>query len=111
MAAARVLEVYLDLLSQPCRALHILLTCTRIPHTVRTVALRKGEHRAPGTGHRGTDRVTDRGTDRGLITRCCQQLLTSCCSSAVTFPPVNFDPDPRGSEKLRELPVSNGKGV
>ncbi|XP_029961493.1 glutathione S-transferase theta-2 [Salarias fasciatus] len=40
-----MLQVYLDLMSQPCRALHILLTCTGIPHQVRTVALRKGEHR------------------------------------------------------------------
>uniref|UniRef100_A0A8C4FC05 glutathione transferase n=1 Tax=Dicentrarchus labrax TaxID=13489 RepID=A0A8C4FC05_DICLA len=37
-----MLPVYLDLLSQPCRAVHILLSCTGIPHTVRTVALRKG---------------------------------------------------------------------
>lgn len=57
MAAAGVLEVYLDLLSQPCRALHILLNCTGIPHTVRTVALRKGEHRAPGTEHRAPERA------------------------------------------------------
>ncbi|XP_078107829.1 glutathione S-transferase theta-2 [Sander vitreus] len=45
--ATRLLEVYLDLLSQPCRAIHILLGCTNIPHTVRTVALRKGENRTP----------------------------------------------------------------
>lgn len=44
MATDPPLEVYLDLLSQPCRAVHILLTCTRIPHRVRTVALRKGQH-------------------------------------------------------------------
>lgn len=47
MAGHRLVEVYLDLLSQPCRAVHILLSCTKIPHTVRTVALRKGEHRTP----------------------------------------------------------------
>ncbi|XP_070689831.1 glutathione S-transferase theta-2 [Pempheris klunzingeri] len=47
MAARRAVEVYLDLLSQPCRAVHILLNCNKIPHTVRTVALRKGEHRTP----------------------------------------------------------------
>ncbi|XP_058470018.1 glutathione S-transferase theta-2 [Solea solea] len=40
-------EVYLDLLSQPCRALHILLNCAKIPHKVRTVALRKGENKSP----------------------------------------------------------------
>uniref|UniRef100_A0A669DX21 glutathione transferase n=1 Tax=Oreochromis niloticus TaxID=8128 RepID=A0A669DX21_ORENI len=45
MATGRLVEVYLDLLSQPCRAVHILLTCTKIPHRVRTMALRKGEHR------------------------------------------------------------------
>ncbi|XP_034395681.1 glutathione S-transferase theta-2 [Cyclopterus lumpus] len=47
MATRRSVEVYLDLLSQPCRAVHILLSCTGIPHTVRTVALRKGENRTP----------------------------------------------------------------
>ncbi|XP_041644573.1 glutathione S-transferase theta-2 [Cheilinus undulatus] len=47
MAARRLVEVYLDLLSQPCRAVHILLNCNKIPHTVRTVALRKGEQRSP----------------------------------------------------------------
>ncbi|XP_040897558.1 glutathione S-transferase theta-2 [Toxotes jaculatrix] len=47
MATGRGLEVYLDLLSQPCRAVHILLNCTKIPHRVRTVALRRGEHRTP----------------------------------------------------------------
>ncbi|CAG6016137.1 unnamed protein product, partial [Menidia menidia] len=47
MEMAQPLEVYLDLMSQPCRAVHILLACTGIPHRVRTVALRKGEQRAP----------------------------------------------------------------
>ncbi|XP_059192344.1 glutathione S-transferase theta-2 [Centropristis striata] len=47
MAARRAVELYLDLLSQPCRAVSILLGCTNIPHTVRTVALRKGENRTP----------------------------------------------------------------
>ncbi|KAM4745589.1 glutathione S-transferase theta-2 isoform 2-T2 [Anableps anableps] len=45
MATGRLVEVYLDLLSQPCRAVHILLTRTKIPHRVHSVALRKGEHR------------------------------------------------------------------
>jgi glutathione S-transferase len=40
-------EVYLDMLSQPCRALHILLSFNKVPFTVRTVALRKGEHNRP----------------------------------------------------------------
>ncbi|XP_035037735.2 glutathione S-transferase theta-2 [Hippoglossus stenolepis] len=44
-AAGGSVKVYLDLLSQPCRALHIFLNCVRIPHRVQTVALRKGEHR------------------------------------------------------------------
>ncbi|XP_071328430.1 glutathione S-transferase theta-2 [Trachinotus anak] len=47
MATGRLLEVYLDLLSQPCRAVHVLLNCAKIPHRVRTVALRKGENRTP----------------------------------------------------------------
>ncbi|XP_041792578.1 glutathione S-transferase theta-2 isoform X2 [Chelmon rostratus] len=47
MATRRLVEVYLDLLSQPCRAIHILLNCNKVPHTVRPVALRKGENRTP----------------------------------------------------------------
>ncbi|XP_020505433.1 glutathione S-transferase theta-2 [Labrus bergylta] len=47
MASRRLVEVYLDLMSQPCRAIHILLNCNKIPHTVRSVALRKGEQRTP----------------------------------------------------------------
>ncbi|KAM7415463.1 hypothetical protein PAMA_017799 [Pampus argenteus] len=47
MATGRQVEVYLDLLSQPCRAVHILLSCNNIPHRVRTVALRRGENRSP----------------------------------------------------------------
>lgn len=42
MAPGRLLEVYLDLLSQPCRAVQILLARTGIPHKVCAVALRKG---------------------------------------------------------------------
>ncbi|XP_075209530.1 LOW QUALITY PROTEIN: glutathione S-transferase theta-1 [Parambassis ranga] len=44
-AADPPLEVHLDLMSQPCRAVLILLSCTRTPHRVRSVALRRGEHR------------------------------------------------------------------
>ncbi|XP_059909119.1 glutathione S-transferase theta-2 isoform X2 [Gadus macrocephalus] len=40
-------EVYLDMLSQPCRALHILLSFNKVPFTIRTVALRKGEQKTP----------------------------------------------------------------
>uniref|UniRef100_A0A8C6U4E1 glutathione transferase n=1 Tax=Neogobius melanostomus TaxID=47308 RepID=A0A8C6U4E1_9GOBI len=42
-----MLELYADLLSQPCRAVHILLNCTGTAHKLRTVALRKGEQRSP----------------------------------------------------------------
>lgn len=45
MATEPALVVYLDLLSQPCRAVQILLSCTRTPHRVRTVALRRGQSR------------------------------------------------------------------
>ncbi|KAL0979719.1 hypothetical protein UPYG_G00188680 [Umbra pygmaea] len=47
MAAVNNIEVYLDLLSQPCRAIHIFLNCNNIPHKVKTVAIRKGENRTP----------------------------------------------------------------
>ncbi|XP_047447133.1 glutathione S-transferase theta-2 [Mugil cephalus] len=47
MATRQLVEVYLDLLSQPCRAVHILLNSCKIPHRVRTVALRRGENRTP----------------------------------------------------------------
>lgn len=47
MATPQRLEVYLDLMSQPCRAVQILLESNSVPHTVRTVALRKGENRSP----------------------------------------------------------------
>ncbi|KAF3695248.1 Glutathione S-transferase theta-1 [Channa argus] len=47
MATGQPVEVYLDLMSQPCRAVHILLNCAKIPHRVRTVGLRRGENRSP----------------------------------------------------------------
>ncbi|KAJ8286039.1 hypothetical protein GJAV_G00033870 [Gymnothorax javanicus] len=47
MAGRKVLEVYLDLLSQPCRAVHIFLNHNKIPHAVKLVALRKGENKTP----------------------------------------------------------------
>lgn len=42
-----LVKVYLDLLSQPCRAVFIFLKNNKIPHTVDYVALRKGEQRSP----------------------------------------------------------------
>ncbi|XP_072293817.1 glutathione S-transferase theta-2 [Eucyclogobius newberryi] len=42
-----MLELFVDLLSQPCRAVRILLQCTGTVHTLRSVALRKGEHQTP----------------------------------------------------------------
>ncbi|KAK3514820.1 hypothetical protein QTP70_032530 [Hemibagrus guttatus] len=41
-----MLKVFVDLMSQPCRALIIFLTVNKIPHTVHTVALRKGQNRS-----------------------------------------------------------------
>lgn len=43
MAGTQAVKAYLDLLSQPCRALLIFLKHNKIPHTVELVALRKGE--------------------------------------------------------------------
>ncbi|XP_055054385.2 glutathione S-transferase theta-2 [Misgurnus anguillicaudatus] len=47
MAGRKAVKVYLDLLSQPCRAVFIFLKNNKIPHTVDYVALRKGEQRSP----------------------------------------------------------------
>lgn len=42
-----MLQLYADLLSQPCRAVHVLLLCSGLPHRLRPVALRKGEQLSP----------------------------------------------------------------
>uniref|UniRef100_A0A8C6PKL4 glutathione transferase n=1 Tax=Nothobranchius furzeri TaxID=105023 RepID=A0A8C6PKL4_NOTFU len=64
MAAGRPVQVYLDLLSQPCRAVYILLTCTKIPHKVHAVA---------EVGFRFGKRLKG-----GYLTR-----LFTCCSDAI----------------------------
>uniref|UniRef100_A0A672K5B8 Glutathione S-transferase theta 2 n=1 Tax=Sinocyclocheilus grahami TaxID=75366 RepID=A0A672K5B8_SINGR len=43
MAGRQAVKAYLDLLSQPCRALLIFIKHNKIPHTVELIALRKGE--------------------------------------------------------------------
>ncbi|XP_051966769.1 glutathione S-transferase theta-2 [Xyrauchen texanus] len=47
MAGRQFVKVYLDLLSQPCRAVLIFLKNNKIPHTMVNVALRKGEQNLP----------------------------------------------------------------
>uniref|UniRef100_A0A8C1MNJ4 glutathione transferase n=1 Tax=Cyprinus carpio TaxID=7962 RepID=A0A8C1MNJ4_CYPCA len=47
MAGRQAVKVYLDLLSQPCRALLIFLKHNKIPHTVELIALRKGQQKTP----------------------------------------------------------------
>nr|BAS29974.1 glutathione S-transferase theta [Cyprinus carpio] len=47
MAGRQAVKAYLDLLSQPCRAVLIFLKHNKIPHTVELVALRKGQHKTP----------------------------------------------------------------
>ncbi|XP_054765787.1 glutathione S-transferase theta-1-like [Lytechinus pictus] len=42
-----VVKVYVDLLSQPCRALVIFLKNTKIPFEIEKVNLKAGEHRKP----------------------------------------------------------------
>ncbi|XP_076853948.1 glutathione S-transferase theta-2 [Brachyhypopomus gauderio] len=42
-----MVKVYLDLLSQPCRAVFIFLKTNNIPHTLEIVALRKAQHKTP----------------------------------------------------------------
>lgn len=43
MAGRQAVKAYLDLMSQPCRAVLIFLKNNKIPHTVEHIALRKGE--------------------------------------------------------------------
>ncbi|XP_062873740.1 glutathione S-transferase theta-2 [Trichomycterus rosablanca] len=40
------MKVYVDLMSQPCRAVLIFLIHNKIPHTTQTVLLHKGQHRS-----------------------------------------------------------------
>jgi len=43
MAGRQAVKAYLDLMSQPCRAVLIFMKNNKIPHTVEHIALRKGE--------------------------------------------------------------------
>ncbi|XP_077097831.1 glutathione S-transferase theta-1-like [Siphateles boraxobius] len=47
MAGRQAVKVYLDLMSQPCRAVLIFLKNNKIPHTVEHIAIRKGQQKTP----------------------------------------------------------------
>lgn len=47
MAGRQAVKVYLDLLSQPSRAVLIFLKDNKIPHTVENIAIRKGQQKTP----------------------------------------------------------------
>ncbi|NP_956815.2 glutathione S-transferase theta-2 [Danio rerio] len=47
MTGRQAVKAYLDLMSQPCRAVLIFLKHNKIPHTVEQIAIRKGEQKTP----------------------------------------------------------------
>ncbi|XDV21416.1 hypothetical protein PO909_026516 [Leuciscus waleckii] len=47
MAGRQAVKAYLDLVSQPCRAVLIFLKDNKIPHTVESIAIQKGQHKTP----------------------------------------------------------------
>ncbi|XP_058632051.1 glutathione S-transferase theta-3-like [Onychostoma macrolepis] len=47
MAGTQAVKAYLDILSQPCRAVLIFLKSNKIPHTVEQIVIRKGQQKSP----------------------------------------------------------------
>ncbi|KAK7933679.1 hypothetical protein WMY93_004575 [Mugilogobius chulae] len=87
-----MLELYADLLSQPCRAVRILLQCTGTAHALRTVALRKGEHQTEDFSKLNPMRKVPVLVDDGFVlteSDAILKYLVSRCSLADHWYPKN----------------------